>query len=371
MPTDNNTPTTPPLDVFGLMVDEITKRVTANATVLLDQKRIESMVSEAVAKTKRTLITIEDKRRVPSVTTEVNEPVHKVLPDVIGILKSGCWCAAVGPTGSGKTLGGIQYIKLSGIKMFSVKQMSNMMAPHDLIGFIDAEGHYRKGAWTECIIGREYNNDGIAPIGDPTNVPAMIIIDEMDNANANIIMLVKALAVGHIMMPYGLQKVNPSLGVMATMNTWGTGANREYVGRMAQDAALLNEFSFVEWGYDTDFERELLEQTFASFTSTGDYELKHMHCLHSMFISMRAKAEAQKIRCIISTRDIIKTAKILLNNTSWPIHKVLCQTVYKGMKDEEIKRIEAPEHWTPVAVKTGKPAQPTGHIIPPSPTCPI
>jgi len=178
----------------------------------------------------------------------------------------------------------------------------------------------------------------------------LIVIDEMDNANANIIMLVKALQIGVIAMPYGLQQINPNLQVCATMNTWGTGATREYVGRMAQDAALLNEFNFVEWDYDIEFEFELLKGIFYSFKEQTEYKIEHMQQLHAMFKAMRVKAENQKVRCIISTRNIMNVAKMLLSNPTWSIHPTLKKSVYKGLKEEEIKRIEAPEQWSKKAL---------------------
>src|SRR4029077_8844236 len=120
-----------------------------------------------------------------------------------------------------------------GISLISVKQMSRVIAPHDLIGFIDANGRYKSGAWTDVILG--YHNDNTAGVipSEVKDTPAILVVDEMDNSNENVIMIIKALATGHIMMPYGMQRINPKLVVMATMNTWGTGATREYVGRMA------------------------------------------------------------------------------------------------------------------------------------------
>jgi hypothetical protein len=74
---------------------------------------------------------------------------------------------------------------------------------------------------------------------------------------------------------------------------------------------------------------------------------------------MRAKAEQQKVRVIISTRNLVNVAKMLLNNPSWSVHNVLKKSVYKGLKEEEWKRIECPELWShkhsKVEVKASKP----------------
>jgi hypothetical protein len=116
---------------------------------------------------------------------------------------------------------------------------------------------------------------------------------------------------------------------------------------MAQDAALLNEFQFVEWDYDTDFEWSLLQNIYTAYgKDQSEYKVEHLHMLHAMFKSMRAKADQQKVRCIISTRNIMNVAKMLLTNPTWSIHETLKRSVYKGLKEDEIKRIESPEQWS-------------------------
>lgn len=380
-----------PKTPYDLMIDDVVNKVLTGLKTdpsLVNEQRVidlikstapkpevnrdtvESIIKEVIknVQPERTIITIHNKRT--NTVTETDEPTHKALAEVIGVLGADCWCAIVGATGSGKTLGAIQYAKLAKISILGIKQMCNTLQPHELIGFIDANGKYRKGAWTDAIIGRVYENNGTMPECDnPTDTPALITIDEMDNANSNIIMLVKALQTGIITMPYGQQRINPSLQVCATMNTWGTGATREYVGRMAQDAALLNEFQFVEWDYDTDFEMKLIEQTYRSFgDNVGDYKLEHMHKLHSMFIAMRQKAQSGNVRVIISTRNIINVVKMLLSNPTWTVHGALKKSVYKGLKEEEWRRIEAPEHFMGHG-KHGHASQPETK---PQPTnCPI
>lgn len=345
-PQPKPTMTTPATNPYESMVADIRQRLLDELKDSLpNQERVKQLILEEVAKTSRVTVVLEDRRLEVPTTTELTGPVHQSMPELIGILSSQCWPALVGPTGSGKTLGVLQCAKLLGIQLVCIKQMTRIIAPHDLIGYMDANGHYRKGAWTDAILGYQFEANGTVVPNKLEHTPALIVVDEMDNANENIIMLVKALQTGRIAMPYGMQDCNSKLQVVATMNTWGTGATREYVGRCAQDAALLNEFQFIEWNYDTAFEWELLQQLFGSYKSTGDYDISHMRRLLDMFIAMRQKAEQQKIRVIISTRNVINVAKLLICNPTWVIHKALCMSVYKGLKEEEIKRVECPEMW--------------------------
>lgn len=320
----------------------------------LQQSQIEDLVRDTIAKMDihKHIIVVEDKRVDPATTTEVNEAAHKCLPELMGVINAGCWAAIVGPTGGGKTLACFQIARLLGYKIVRIKKMHKHLAPHELIGFLDAGGNYKKGSWTDAILGYEHNPmSGYPNCDEPKTEPAMVIVDEMDKANENVMMLIKDLASGVISMPYGQQRVNPKVMVVATMNTWGQGATREYVGAQAQDAALLNEFNFVEWGYDTDFEWTLLQQLFNSYKDVGEYQVGDMRRLLDMFIAMRVKADQQKVRVIISTRNIINVAKMLLTNHDWSIHPTLCKSVYKGLKEEEWKRIECPEMWRAVTPK--------------------
>lgn len=332
------TPTNP----YDSMVTDIQNRILEYLKHNLpNEEKIKNMILEECAKTQRVVHVVEDRRKVPTETRDITEPVHKAMSDLLGIIQSECWPAIVGPTGGGKTLGVLQCARILDIKLVCIKQMTRIIAPHDLIGYMDATGNYRKGAWTDAILGYEYSTWPI----EKKDYPALLVVDEMDNANENIIMIIKALQTGRIAMPYGMQEVNTKLTVISTMNTWGTGATREYVGRCAQDAALLNEFQFIEWNYDTEFEWSLLQQLYKSYENPGDYQLTDIRRLLDLFIAMRAKAETQKVRVIISTRNIINVTKMLMSNAGWPIHKALCMSVYKGLKEEEIKRIECPEHW--------------------------
>jgi len=348
--------TTPSPSPYDAMVEDISNRVISRLPKQsVDEHKVSEIVNSIISKQGRLLITIEDRRKQPAELRDINEPVHNKMPDVFGILKAGCWCCCVGPTGSGKTLGALQYAKMANIANIAIKQMTRIIAPHDLIGFMDANGKYRSGAWTDAILGyRHDNKEGTIP-SEVKSTPWLLIVDEMDNSNENIVMIIKALQTGHIMMPYGLQQVNPDLLVMATMNTWGTGATREYVGRMAQDAALLNEFSFVEWDYDVEFEWALLSNLYKTYKDPGEYTERHMQKLHSMIIAMRVKAEEQKVRVMISTRNLINIAKKLLENPKWGIHKILCMDIYKGLKDEDIRRIECPDQWGKDAKNTARP----------------
>lgn len=141
-----------------------------------------------------------------------------------------------GPAGSGKT--------------FAVKQVAKALdmpfhfngsigMAHELLGFIDANGCYHRTPFRDA-----YENGGV------------YLFDEVDGSdNAAILALNAALAGDCATFPDGQVIRHPDFVPMATANTWGMGANADYVGRAKLDGAFLDRFpGRVFWDYDNVLE---------------------------------------------------------------------------------------------------------------------
>lgn len=84
--------------------------------------------------------------------------------------------------------------------------------------------------------------------------------------------------------------------IVVTMNTYGSGATREYVGRNAIDAASLDRFSTL---IDTTYENEVDMLHMLGFdTQTADDVVKHAQ-------KIREKIDQKGLRVILSTRRLI------------------------------------------------------------------
>jgi MoxR-like ATPase len=57
--------------------------------------------------------------------------------------------------------------------------------------------------------------------------------------------------------PDGNHSRHPNFVAIATGNTWGHGANRDYIGRNPLDKAFLDRFGNLAWDYDEAFETKL------------------------------------------------------------------------------------------------------------------
>ena len=85
----------------------------------------------------------------------------------------------------------------------------------------------------------------------------VILLDEIDSLDPAVGNAANAaLANGHLATPKGSVARHPDTVVIATANTYGTGANRQYVGRNQLDAATLDRFAggMIEADYSQEYE---------------------------------------------------------------------------------------------------------------------
>ena len=107
-----------------------------------------------------------------------------------------------------------------------------------LLGYMDANGKYHDTALVRCA------SEG--------NV---FLMDEMDAGNAGVLTVANMVSAnGQFAVPTGMRAKHQDFVFLAGANTYGTGANRQYVGRNQLDAATLDRFAVINWDYDEGLE---------------------------------------------------------------------------------------------------------------------
>ena len=114
---------------------------------------------------------------------------------------------------------------------------------------------------------------------------------------------------------------HPNFHIIAAANTWGKGADLEYVGRTALDAATLDRFDNIFFDYD----RKLEECLYPS-----EQILKFMW-------SFRDAVLKSKIPHVVSTRGIGKVYKKELNKI--PVPDILTSNVVKNLGQDDLNMI--------------------------------
>jgi hypothetical protein len=129
-----------------------------------------------------------------------------------------------------------------------------------------------------------------------------------------------ALANGYAMFPDSPDVItrHADFRCIIAANTFGTGADRMYVGANQLDASTLDRFVFFNFGYDEKLEIAL---------SGNVLWAKRVQ-------KLRHAAFSEKARMVISPRASINGAKLLAQG--WTQHVVEERTIWKGI-DPELK----------------------------------
>ena len=208
----------------------------------------------------------------------------------------------IGPAGSGKNVAVSQVADSLGLKMYYTNNASNEFK---LTGFIDAGGTYRD---TEFY--KAFKNGGL------------FFLDEIDNSDPSALIVINsALANGYMAFPHETVDRHPDFRIIAAANTWGKGADLQYVGRNALDAATLDRFDNIFFDYDRHLEECLYP---------NEEVLKFMW-------SFRDAVLKTKIPHVVSTRGIGKVYKKELNGL--PVEDILTSNVIKNLGQDDVNTI--------------------------------
>jgi len=197
----------------------------------VDKEQVEQLIQESSASAGK--IIIENKERV---SVEIDRQ-HFKFELLLRVGSAGVNPMLVGPAGTGKTHASkslAEALQLS----FDAFSVSPMTSKADLFGYKDANGNYHSTALV-----RQFTFGGVC------------LGDELDAGNAGALTGINmATANGMMATPEGMKERHDDFIFIACANTYGQGANRQYVGRNQLDSATLDRFAFIDWGYDESIE---------------------------------------------------------------------------------------------------------------------
>ncbi len=140
-----------------------------------------------------------------------------------------------GPAGSGKTTAAQNVAKELGMDFYAFGSVKNK---YELLGFRDATGDYKPTTFRLA-----YEFGGVC------------LADEIDDSSADALPCINsAIENGFCSFPDGVIQMHKDFILIAAANTYGSGATHEYVGRNKLDAATVDRFTMLDWGYDEALE---------------------------------------------------------------------------------------------------------------------
>jgi MoxR-like ATPase len=247
------------------------------------------------------------------VATIGDAPVrHKEYATVIAVAKTRIPVMLVGPAGSGKTTIARQIAEDLDLPHY-IESCNPQMTKWDLMGFVGPNGNYVPG-----IIRDAFEHGGI------------VLLDEMDASNPALLVSINNIAacsVGEtVNFPDGTSiPKHEDFILIAGCNTFGDGASEQYVGREVLDAATLDRFACIEFGYDEALERRL----------AGD----DMREWVGFVQAVRATVAELGIDLLVTPRATINGAKLLRAGMDRKTVEAL--TVWKGVSPDAKRSIVA------------------------------
>lgn len=284
-------------------VDDSTMEGAVDKVITLMGHKMAELVPELVEQNLDRLSRVAEIKigKLPSVKVGV---AHRSLPDILMAVVAGTSPFLVGPAGSGKTTLASQIADVLKRKFYMEARVTSEFK---MLGFIDAHGHTVRTQFREA-----YEHGGV------------FLFDEVDASDPDALTAFNAaLANGQCAFPDALINVHKDFVAIAAGNTFGRGADRQYVGRNQLDAATLDRFAVFEIDYDEALERQLC----------GDAEW----CKRVQRV--RRAIDEEKVRHIVSPRASLAGAKLLAAGMARD--KVEEAVIWKGLDESNRSRVQA------------------------------
>lgn len=199
---------------------------------------------------------------------------HAQFENLLKLVGAGQATLLVGPAGTGKSHAAETVADALSLSFHAIS-VGSQTSKSDLAGYMTATGEYVRTQFREA-----YENGGL------------FLLDEADAGNSNVLILLNAaLSNGKMAFPDGMVDAHPDFRMVATANTYGNGASRQYVGRNQLDAATLDRFATLDWNIDDRIE--------AALAGTSDDGKKWLRVVRAVRTKVLDELE---LRVVISPR---------------------------------------------------------------------
>tara|TARA_R110000824_G_scaffold120382_3_gene275618 strand:- start:9050 stop:10159 length:1110 start_codon:yes stop_codon:yes gene_type:complete len=183
------------------------------------------------------------------VEERIKGKAHEQLQAVLDVIAMGELPMLVGPAGTGKTVLAKQVADILDLPFASIS-CSGGMTEAKIFGRSVPNIHTGDEKYNGTTYVDLYENGGV------------YLFDEFDAADDNMMCsLNQSFDNGYMSVPE--RKTNPKCDrhedsqIICTANTYGTGADRQYVSRNQMDAATMDRFTIIEIGYDAEIEEQV------------------------------------------------------------------------------------------------------------------
>ena len=307
--------TTAPVGTGGdAIVEALAAALAGRVGGSMDEDRVREIAADEASKATAGIKPREVIVTTPSGARVHLDGTHKAFDAALIVAQTRTPLMLVGPAGCGKTTLAEQLAMaiFGDVARFYPLSVGPDTREPRIMGYMGATGQYVEGA-----LYRPYRDGGV------------ILFDEMDTANAAVLTcLNSALANGYAMFPNGeLVRRHADCIIIAGANTYGRGADAEYVGRQQMDAATRNRFAFLTVDIDEDVE-----------TAAALGENPNAAPWIAYVREVRAAVKNANVRHIVSPRASIYGARLLAAGIVR--EQVAEMTIWQGLGANDRAKIE-------------------------------
>lgn len=263
------------------------------------------------------------------IAVATNALAHWKMPLLVSALAAGVNVMLVGSAGTGKTHAVKLAAELLGL---GFKFTGAIDSPYKLTGFTDAQGRVVR-----------------TPFRDAVENGEVFLQDEADGCLPGALLPINAVASNGICdFPDTIVKAHENFRLVMACNTYGRGADRQYVGRNQQDAAVLDRYCVIPWDVDAALEAGLVglprpANAPAPIHIVPIHDAAQQQKLAALWLarvqSVRGKIERHKVRHVVSPRATVMGTKLLCAGWGWADVEEAC--IFKGLDSDTRAKIEA------------------------------
>lgn len=245
------------------------------------------------------------------------EIVHKSFETVLKFVAADEPVFLTGAAGCGKNVICKQVAKALDLPFY----FSNAVTQeYKITGFTDAMGTFH-----ETQFYKAFKNGGV------------FMLDEIDASIPEVLVILNAAIANRYFdfpAPIGYVEAHPDFRVIAAGNTFGLGADMEYVGRNQLDMASLDRFALVEIDYDRDIEMSVAQNDVALVDFADAFRAACGKAGVRLVVSYRAIGRMAKMKGMIGTENALKTCllKNLQKDDIQMIRKEMAETSSEWFK---------------------------------------
>lgn len=244
---------------------------------------------------------------------ELAADAHEALPELLVALHARCHVLLVGPAGTGKSMLAKHAAEALELQ-FQALSLGPTTPMSKVFGYYDAHGNYH-----DTPFRRAFEHGGV------------MLLDELDNGHPGLLAeLNQALALGTCAFADKMVDAHADFRLVATGNTYGTGADRQYVGRQTLDSATLDRFVVIDVPIDEGLEERIALRYAPSHQDEAQDLLTRIR-------KLRRTAATKNLPVILSPRASIDGAKLLEAGAT--VDQVMQWRVIRGLSAAHIRAL--------------------------------